>query len=39
MNNAIKRNSFCSKLLEGVLEEKRREIMKEWIEEGKIKDI
>ncbi|HUS51688.1 MAG TPA: hypothetical protein VMZ91_16090, partial [Candidatus Paceibacterota bacterium] len=27
-----------SKLLEVVLEEKRREIIKEWIEEGKIKD-
>jgi len=26
-------------LLEGVLEEKRREIIKEWIKEGKIKDI
>ncbi len=25
-----------SKLLEGVLEEKRREIIKEWIKEGKI---
>ncbi|MBA7580371.1 hypothetical protein ES695_00175 [Candidatus Atribacteria bacterium 1244-E10-H5-B2] len=28
-----------SKLLEVVLEEKRREIIKEWIKEGKIKDI
>ena len=36
MNNAIKRNSFFSKLLEGVLEENRREIIKEWIKEGKI---
>jgi hypothetical protein len=26
-------------LLEGVLEEKRREIIKEWIKEGKIEDI
>jgi hypothetical protein len=36
MNNAIKRNSFFSKLLEVVLEEKRREIIKECIKEGKI---
>jgi len=28
-----------SKMLEVVLEEKRREIIKEWIESGKIKDI
>jgi hypothetical protein len=28
-----------SKLLEVVLEEKRREIIKEWIEEGKIKGM
>jgi len=26
-----------SKLLEGVLEEKRREIIKEWIDSGRIK--
>ena len=39
MNNAIKRNSFCSKLLEGVLEEKRREIIKEWIKSGRIEDV
>ena len=38
MNNAIKRNSFFLKLLEVVLEEKKREIIKEWIEGGKIKD-
>jgi len=28
-----------SKLLEDVLEEKRREIIKEWIKSGRIKDI
>jgi hypothetical protein len=28
-----------SKLLEVVLEEKRREIIKEWIDSGKIKNI
>jgi len=27
------------KLLESVLEEKRREIIKEWIESGRIKDV
>ena len=27
------------KLLEGVLEEKRREIIKEWIDSGRIRDI
>ena len=26
-------------MLEGVLEEKRREIMKEWIDSGRIEDI
>jgi hypothetical protein len=36
MNNAIKRNSFFSKSLEGVLEENRREIIKEWIDSGRI---
>jgi len=36
MNNAIKRYSFFSKLLEVVLEEKRREIIKEWIDSGRI---
>ncbi len=39
MNNTIKRNSFFSKLLEVVLEEKKREIIKEWIDSGRIKDI
>ena len=39
MNNAIKRNSFFSKLLEVVLEEKRREIIKEWIDSGRIEDV
>ena len=39
MNNLIKRNSFFSKLPEGVLEEKRREIIKEWIKEKKVKDL
>ncbi len=28
-----------SKLLEGVLEEKRREIIKEWIKSGRIEDV
>ena len=28
-----------SKMLEVVLEEKRREIIKEWIKEGKIEDV
>jgi hypothetical protein len=37
MYNAIKRNSFFLKLLEVVLEEKRREIIKEWIDSGRIK--
>jgi hypothetical protein len=36
MNNAIKRNGFFSKSLEGVLEESRREIIKEWIGSGRI---
>jgi hypothetical protein len=35
VNNAIKRNGFFSKLLEVVLEEKRREIIKERIKKGK----
>jgi len=39
MNNAIKRNSLFSKSLEVVLEEKRREIIKEWIDSGRIEDI
>lgn len=38
MNNAIKRNGFFSKLLEVVLEEKRREIIKEWIDSGRIEN-
>lgn len=36
MNNAIKRNSFFSKLLDVVLEDKRREIIKEWIDSIRI---
>jgi len=39
MNNAIKRNSFFSKLSEDVPEEERREITKEWINSGRIKNI
>jgi len=39
MNNAIKRNSFFSKLPEDVLEEKRREIIEEWIDSGRIGEI
>ena len=38
MNDAIKRNSFFLKLLEGVLEEKRREIIKEWIDSGRTEE-
>ena len=36
MNNAIKKNASFSKLLEGVLEGKRREIMKEWVKKKKV---
>jgi len=36
MNNSIKRNSFFSKLPEVTLEEKRREIMKEWVKKKKV---
>jgi len=32
MNNAIKRNSFFSKLIDVVLEDKMRELIKEWID-------
>ena len=39
INNAVKKINSSPKLLEGVLEEKRREIIKEWIESGRIKDI
>lgn len=39
MNNSIKRNSFFSKLPEVALEEKRREVIKEWIKEKKVKDL
>jgi len=38
MNNAIKRNSFFSKLPEDVPEEERREITKERIDSGRIED-
>ena len=34
--NKVRAKGETSKLLEGVLEEKRREIIKEWIKEGKI---
>jgi len=37
--NKVRAKGETSKLLESVLEEKTREIIKEWIEEGKIKDI
>jgi ribosomal protein L31 len=37
--NKIKVKGETSKFLDVVLEEKRREIIKEWIESGKIKDI
>jgi len=37
--NRSKLKGEASKLLEVVLEEKRREIIKEWIEGGKIKNI
>jgi len=36
--NKVRVKGTTSKLLEGVLEEKRREIIKEWIEEGKIRN-
>jgi len=39
MNNEIKINSFFSKLLKAVLEEKKREIIKEWIDFRRIKNI
>ena len=37
--NRIKAKGETSKLLEVVLEEKRREIIKEWIKSGRIKEI
>ena len=37
--NKVRVKGITSKLLEVVLEEKRREIIKEWIKEGKIKEI
>jgi len=37
--NKAKAKGTSSKLLEVVLEEKRREIIKEWIKFGRIKDI
>jgi len=37
--NKVKVKGTSSKLLEGVLEEKRREIIKEWINSGRIEDI
>jgi len=37
--NKVRAKGETSKLLEGVLEEKRREILKEWIDSGRIKDI
>jgi hypothetical protein len=37
--NKVRGKGTTSKMLEIVLEEKRREIIKEWIEEGKIKGM
>jgi len=37
--NKVKIKGTISKLLEVVLEEKRREIIKEWVDSGRIKDI
>ena len=37
--NKARAKGITSKLLEVVLEEKRREIMKEWINSGRIKEI
>jgi len=37
--NKVRAKGTPSKLLEGVLEEKRREIIKEWIDSGRIEDI
>ncbi|MEA3295971.1 MAG: replication initiator protein A [Patescibacteria group bacterium] len=37
--NKVKVKGTSSKLLEVVLEEKRREIIKEWIESGRIEDV
>jgi hypothetical protein len=39
LNNKAKTKGETSKLLEVVLEEKRREIIKEWINSGRIKDM
>jgi len=35
--NKVRAKGETSKLLEGVLEEKRREIIKKWIKSGRIK--
>jgi len=37
--NKVKIKGETSKLLEVVLEEKKREIIKEWINSGKIKNV
>jgi len=37
--NKVKIKGETSKLLEVVLEEKRREIIKEWINSGRVKNI
>ena len=37
--NKVRAKGETSKSLEGVLEEKRREIIKEWIESGKIENV
>ena len=37
--NKVRAKGTTSKLLEGALEEKRREIIKEWIDSGRIEDI
>ena len=37
--NKVRAKGTSSKLLEVVLEEKRREIIKEWINSGRIEDI
>ena len=39
MNNAIKKITSSPKLLKVVLEEKRREIIKEWIDSERIEDV
>jgi len=37
--NNVRVRGTSSKMLEGVLEEKRREIIKEWVDSGRIKNI